>query len=74
MSDIIFRGYIDETEVAMLKVGMDMELSLGSMQKITIPAKLDYIAPEGEMQNGAKMIIGGNYAFGYGGEGLCQYS
>jgi HlyD family secretion protein len=56
MSDIIFRGYIDETEVAMLKVGMDMELSLGSMQKITIPAKLDYIAPEGEMQNGAKMF------------------
>ena len=53
---IIFRGYIDETEVAMLKTGMDMELHLGSMQEITIPAKLSYIAPEGEMQNGAKMF------------------
>ena len=56
MNDIIFRGYIDETEVAILKVGMDMELHLGSMQEVAIPAKLDYIAPEGEMQNGAKMF------------------
>jgi HlyD family secretion protein len=56
MNDIIFRGFIDETEVAMLKVGMDMELHLGSMQEVTIPAKLDYISPEGEMQNGAKMF------------------
>ena len=56
MNDIIFRGYIDETEVAVLKVGMDMELRLGSMQEVAIPAKLDYIAPEGEMQNGAKMF------------------
>jgi HlyD family secretion protein len=56
MSDIIFRGFIDETEVAMLKVGMDMDLHLGSMQEVSIPAKLDYIAPEGEMQNGAKMF------------------
>lgn len=56
MNDIIFRGFIDETEVAMLKVGMDTELNLGSMQDVTIPAKLDYIAPEGEMQNGAKMF------------------
>jgi HlyD family secretion protein len=56
MSDVIFRGFIDETEVAMLKVGMDMELHLGSMQDVVIPAKLDYIAPEGEMQNGAKMF------------------
>ena len=56
MNDIIFRGFIDETEVALLKTGMDMELHLGSMQEITIPAKLSYIAPEGEMQNGAKMF------------------
>ena len=56
MSDIIFRGYIDETEVALLQTGMDVELHLGSMQEVTIPAKLNYIAPEGVMQNGAKMF------------------
>ena len=56
MGDIIFRGYIDETEVAKLNTGMEMELSLGSMQDQTIGATLDYISPEGEMQNGAKMF------------------
>ena len=56
MSDIIFRGFIDETEVAQLHYGMEMELSLGSMPGVTIPATLDYIAPEGVMQNGAKMF------------------
>ena len=56
MNDIIFRGFIDETEVALLQKGMDMELHLGSMQELTIPAKLSYIAPEGVMQNGAKMF------------------
>lgn len=56
MSDIIFRGYIDETEVALLRTGMDMELHLGSIRELTIPARLDYIAPEGELQNGAKMF------------------
>lgn len=56
MGDIIFRGYIDETEVAKLRQGMELELTLGSMQDIKIPATLDYIAPEGELQNGAKMF------------------
>lgn len=56
MGDIIFRGYIDETEVAKLKQGMELELTLGSMQDVKIPATLDYIAPEGEIQNGAKMF------------------
>jgi len=56
MGDIIFRGYIDETEVALLQVGMKIELRLGSMQDVRIPAILDKIAPESEMQNGARMF------------------
>lgn len=56
MGDIVFRGFIDETEVAKLQQGMELELTLGSMQDVKIPATLDYIAPEGEMQNGAKMF------------------
>lgn len=56
MNDIIFRGFIDETEVAQLRQGMDIELHLGSMQEVTIPAKLIHISPEGVMQNGAKMF------------------
>lgn len=56
MNEIIFRGFIDETEVAQLRIGADIELHLGSMQDVTIPAKLSYISPEGQMQNGAKMF------------------
>ena len=56
MTDIIFHGYIDETEVAQLRVGTDIELRLGSMEDVSFPARLDYIAPEGVMQNGAKMF------------------
>lgn len=56
LNDVIFRGNIDETEVAKLKVGMSVNLSLGAMQNVNIPAELEYIAPEGELQNGAKMF------------------
>jgi HlyD family secretion protein len=42
--------------VAQLRLGTDIELHLGSMQDVTIPAKLNYISPEGQLQNGAKMF------------------
>ena len=56
MNDIIFRGNIDETEVAKLNLGMKVTLIPGSMQDVEIPAILDYISPEGVVQNGAKMF------------------
>lgn len=56
MSDIIFRGYIDETQVNLLHEGMDMQLTLGSIKDVSLPARLEYISPEGETRNGAKMF------------------
>lgn len=56
MKDVIFRGNIDETEVAKLHTGMEVTLTPGSMQEVKIPAVLDYIAPEGTLQNGAKVF------------------
>lgn len=56
MNDIIFKGSIDETEVAKLTVGMQMQLQPGSMQEVKIPAVLEYIAPEGELKDGTKMF------------------
>lgn len=56
MEDIIFKGNIDETEVARLHTGMSVLLVPGAMQEVTIPATLDYISPEGKIQNGAKMF------------------
>lgn len=54
MKDVIFKGNIDETDVAKLHTGMEVSLVPGAMQDITIPGILDYIAPEGVLQNGAK--------------------
>lgn len=56
MTDIIFRGNIDETDVASLYNGMPVELVPGAMQDVSIPAELEYISPEGVMTNGTKMF------------------
>lgn len=53
MTDVQFNGNIDETEVDLLRVGMDMELLPGAMQNVRIPAVLEYVAPEGVERNGA---------------------
>lgn len=53
MSDIIFRGNIDETEVGRLRQGMHIDLSIGAIQGVTLPATLEYIAPKGTESNGA---------------------
>lgn len=53
MSDVQFKGNIDETEVDMLRVGMPIILIPGAMQNRRIPATLEYVAPEGVEQNGA---------------------
>jgi len=56
MNDIIYKGNIDETEVAKLRIGMEIQLQPGSMQDVKIPAVLEYIAPEGELKDGTKMF------------------
>lgn len=52
MSDVLFQGNIDETEVAKLAVGMPTTLVLGAMQDVKVSATLEYIAPEGVQNNG----------------------
>ena len=56
MQDVIFKGKIDETEVAKLSVGMNMTLVLGAMQNEKISATLEYVSPEAVSSNGAKMF------------------
>lgn len=56
MSDVVFNGSIDETEVAKLQLGMSLILTPGAMKETKIPATLEYIAPEGKLNNGAKMF------------------
>jgi len=56
MSDMLFVGKLDETEVGKLKVGMPMDITIGAMQDQKLTAKLEYIAPKGTEENGAIMF------------------
>ncbi len=53
MSDMIFIGNIDETEVGRVHVGMPIKLSIGAIEKQTFDAELEYISPKGVETNGA---------------------
>ena len=44
---MLFVGKIDETEVGQLSVGMPMEITIGAIQDLTIPATLEYVSPKG---------------------------
>lgn len=53
MSDMIFVGNIDETEVGRIHVGMPIKLSIGAIENKKFDATLEYIAPKGTEENGA---------------------
>ena len=56
MSNMLFRGKIDEAEVGKLKEGMPVELTIGALQGVTLDATLEYIAPKGTDENGVIMF------------------
>ncbi len=53
LSDMLFLGKIDETEVGKLSEGMPMEITIGAIQNRKIPAKLEYVSPKGVEESGA---------------------
>ncbi len=53
MSQMIFDGKVDESDVGKLKEGMDLQLNVGALDKDTFNAKLEYISPQGKEDNGA---------------------
>ncbi len=52
MSNLIFKGNVDETEVGSLHEGMPMSLKIGAIQGSRFTAKLEYISPKGVDNNG----------------------
>lgn len=46
MGDLVFKGSIDETEVANLREGMPMTISVGALPGKTFEARLEYVAPK----------------------------
>ncbi len=53
MSDMIFQGKVDETEVGKIREGMKMDLTIGAIAEEKFMAILRYIAPKGMVENGA---------------------
>ena len=52
MTDLIFRGKVDETEVDMLREGMDVKISVGAIADSDYPAVIEKIAPMASDENG----------------------
>ncbi len=53
MTNLIFVGNVDETEVGLLKTGMPMEITIGSVPDIHPTAVLEFISPKGSDTSGA---------------------
>ena len=53
MTNLIFKGNVDETEVGQLSVGMPMTISVGAMPDIAPHAVIEYISPKGNESSGA---------------------
>ncbi|MDR1645168.1 MAG: efflux RND transporter periplasmic adaptor subunit [Tannerellaceae bacterium] len=53
MSDMIFRGNVDETEIGRIHEGMPIKLTIGAMESRIFDATLEYVSPKGVDKNGA---------------------
>lgn len=53
MSDIIFEGRVDESEVGKIKEGLTLQIKVGAIENEKLEGKLEYIAPKGKLVDGA---------------------
>lgn len=53
MTDMIFEGQVDESEVGKLEEGMELEIRVGALENRTFAGVLEHIAPKGEEEEGA---------------------
>ena len=56
MSDLIFDGNIDETEVGSLTEGMDILITIGALPGFSTGAVLEYISPKAVENNGTNQF------------------
>jgi HlyD family secretion protein len=57
LNKMIFEGKVDEAEVGKLRVGMPLEVDLGAIEDQALEAKLKFIAPKGNEEQGAVQFI-----------------
>ena len=53
LGKMIFEGKVDEAEVASLRVGAPLKVSLGAIEDLKLNAKLTFIAPKGIEEQGS---------------------
>jgi HlyD family secretion protein len=53
MGDMIFQGFVDESEVGKIADGMELEVTIGAIEQERFKGKLEYIAPKGATIEGA---------------------
>ncbi|GHS85472.1 RND transporter MFP subunit [Bacteroidia bacterium] len=53
LSDMLFIGKIDETEIGKIHTGAKMTLTIGALRDVKLTAILEQIAPKGVEENGA---------------------
>lgn len=46
MNDLLFKGNIDETEVAKLRKGMELAITVGALTDVRLAARLEFVAPK----------------------------
>lgn len=56
MSDLIFHGNVDETEVGRIREGIPVKITLGALQNMKFDAVLEYISPKSTENNGANQF------------------
>ena len=52
MNDLIFDGYIDETEVGRVKEGFPMTITVGAIDGLKFDAVMEFISPKAQEKNG----------------------
>lgn len=53
MTNLIFKGTVDETEVGLLRTGMPVAITIGALPDLKPTAEIEYIAPKGTESSGA---------------------
>jgi len=52
MSDMIFQGRVDESEVGKIVEGMPVSITVGALGELKLEGKLEYISPKGKEKEG----------------------
>ncbi len=56
MSNMLFQGKVDETDVGKLREAMPVKLTIGALQNVELDARLEYVSPKAAEENGVIMF------------------